>query len=123
MFGNPRDRDVVDVDLLLTEQRKEQIEWTAELRKLDDEACGVACGVTACGRRHAASLRGRGRVERQSHVSDRHVKNPLSHGMVVGSKADRPSAVVTTHRVASMAGVNQKLSSGVFKRTRRIKIP
>ncbi len=43
LFRDPRDGDVIDVDLLLTEQRKEQIEWPAEVRELDDEAGGVVC--------------------------------------------------------------------------------
>lgn len=89
LFGNPGDRDVVDVDLLLTEQGEEQIEWSAELRELDDEARGVAGGVTACGRHHAARLRQRRRVECRGQVNRGHVKNPFSHGAAVGSNADR----------------------------------
>ena len=37
LFGYPRDRDVVDVDLLVADEREEKIEWSRELRQLDDK--------------------------------------------------------------------------------------
>ena len=37
LLGDPRDRDVVDVDLLLAEEREQQVEGPAEMREFDDE--------------------------------------------------------------------------------------
>src|SRR5690349_7641777 len=37
LLGNARDRDVIDVDLFVANERQQEIERTAELRQLDDE--------------------------------------------------------------------------------------
>jgi len=37
LFGDARDRDVVDVDLLVADQRQQQVEGALELLKFDDE--------------------------------------------------------------------------------------
>jgi hypothetical protein len=37
LLGDARDRDVVDVDLLVADERQQKVERSAELRELDDE--------------------------------------------------------------------------------------
>ena len=87
----PRDRNVVDIDLFIADERQQQVQRSGELRKLDDEA--VLLALISCG------------VPRDGQYVERCHSPPTP-----GSRklTDTP----TSKRVPAIAGNNHQVSNG-----------